>query len=112
MTYTYDLSTAIGQVRLLCRDNVEADAVFTDAEIQAYLTMEGSSVKKAAAQALDDIASSETQILEITSKMGVSSTPAAIAADLRARAKELRRQAEEEDGADFDFAETDWESLP
>lgn len=112
MTYTYDLSTDVGKVRLLARDNVEADAVFTDEDLEAYLEMEGDNVKKAAAQALDDIATSETQLLEITSKMGVSSSPASIANDLRNRAAELRRQAAEAEEIEFDFAEGAWESLP
>ena len=48
MAYTYDLTTEIGQVRLLIGDNdivPVTDAHFTDEEIQAMLTMAGSVYK-------------------------------------------------------------------
>ena len=57
-TFTYDLATEIGQVRLLIFDNdivPESDAVFCDEEIQVFLNLE-SNVRTAAAAALETMA--------------------------------------------------------
>jgi hypothetical protein len=54
-TWTYDLATDIGKVRLLISDTdiiPVTDAQFSDEEIQVFLTMEGS-VNLAAALALE-----------------------------------------------------------
>ena len=53
MTYTYlPTTTDIGKVRLAIGDNTEAIAIFTDEELQVFLTAEGS-VSSAAAAALE-----------------------------------------------------------
>ena len=55
MTWTYDLTTLIGQVRLLIADTdivPVTDAHFSDEEIQVFLTMAGSDTYLAAALAL------------------------------------------------------------
>ena len=55
-TYSYDLATLIGQVRLLIADNdivPITDAHFSDEEIQAFLVMASDSVNIAAAIALE-----------------------------------------------------------
>jgi hypothetical protein len=54
-TWTYDLATDIGKVRLLISDTdivPVTDAQFSDEEIQVFLTMEGS-INLAAALALE-----------------------------------------------------------
>ena len=54
-TWTYDITTEIGQVRLLIGDRdivPTSDAQFNDEEIQAFLTM-GGSVLMGAAKALE-----------------------------------------------------------
>jgi len=59
MTWTYDLATDIGKVRLLISDTdivPVTDAHFSDEEIQVFLTIEGS-VNLAAALALESWAS-------------------------------------------------------
>lgn len=109
MTFTYDLTTDIGKVRLLCRDTATATAVFTDEEIQSFLDMESSVVKLAAAQAMENAASNQSIVIKITSALGFSVNGVAVAQDLRNAAAELRRQVEE-DGS-FDIAETTWEDL-
>lgn len=58
MTVTYNLSTAIGQVRLLIGDKVIADPVFTNEELQVFLTSNGDSINLASAQALEAWAAS------------------------------------------------------
>ena len=50
MTFTYLLSTEIGQVRLKIQDTAEP-ALFTDEELQAFLTNEGTVTGAAAAAA-------------------------------------------------------------
>ena len=52
MSFTCVLTTDIGKVRLKISDKNEADYYFEDAEIQAFLTAEGS-VNLAAAAALE-----------------------------------------------------------
>lgn len=57
MTLTYDLATTVGQIRLIIGDKDLANAVFTDEELTAFFTMEGS-VNLAAAAALEAWAAS------------------------------------------------------
>ena len=53
MTYTYlPATTDVGKVRLAIGDTTEATAIFTDEELQVFLTAEGS-VNMAAAAALE-----------------------------------------------------------
>ena len=55
-TWTYDLATDIGKVRLLIGDTdivPTTDAHFTDEEITAFLTMASNSIYLAAAMALE-----------------------------------------------------------
>jgi hypothetical protein len=59
VAFTYDVTTPRGQVRLLLNDVDAATAVFHDAEIDAFLALEGASVKLAAAQAIDTNATNE-----------------------------------------------------
>ena len=53
MTITYDLVTAVGQVRLKIGDTVLTDVVFTDEEITYFLSANGNDVNLAAAMALE-----------------------------------------------------------
>jgi hypothetical protein len=108
MVFTYDVTTDIGKVRMLCRDTVAAKAILTDEEIAVYLEMEGV-VKLAAAQALEDKATQLTLTYKEETEGDHSISGPRMAADLRLRAAELRRQVEQ-DGS-FDVTETDWESL-
>ena len=62
-TFTYDLTTDVGKVRLLCRDTASATAIFSDEEIQVFLDMEDNVVKLAAAQAMENAASNQSIIL-------------------------------------------------
>lgn len=114
MTYTYVLTTAIGQIRLLSQDTDTTGGdplrrVFTDEELQAYLTMEGDVVKLAAAQACDEKATYLLLVLKDETSGDYTIRASGMAALLQARARELRRQVEE-DGS-FDIAEIDWEEL-
>ncbi len=58
MTVTYDLSTLVGKVRLNINDKDILHPVFTDEEIQYFLTENGNSVNLASATALESWAAS------------------------------------------------------
>ncbi len=56
MTATYDISTVVGQVRLVIGDTdvtPATDAVFTDEELEYFLTKHSNSIPLAAADALE-----------------------------------------------------------
>jgi hypothetical protein len=114
MTYTYVLTTDIGRIRLLCQDTDITGAdplrrVFTDEELQAYLTLESDVVKLAAAQACDEKATYLLLVLKDETSGDYTIRASGMAGLLQARARELRRQVEQ-DGS-FDIAETDWEEI-
>jgi hypothetical protein len=107
VSFTYDLATSIGRVRLLGDDRVQATSALTDDELQAMLDLNDGRERLAAAQALDAKAANRAWLQRITAE-GVASDGAAIAEALRAAAAELRRQ--EGAGVDdpdpgFDIAE-------
>lgn len=104
--FTYDPSTAAGRVRLLATDTDSTNAIFSDDEIAAFLAMENDSVKRAAATALDQIASSEALIQKRIKLLDLQTDGPAVAKALREHAAVLRAQADDEEttGA-FDYAE-------
>jgi hypothetical protein len=109
----------IRRVRLLIADTDPANRLFRADQVTDFLDMEGGSVKLAAAQALDSIAVSEVLISKVIKTQDLSTDGAKVAAELRARAKELRRQVTDSEGDDdggfvivdfFDpFTRTDYE---
>lgn len=108
MVFTFDLTTNRGKVRLLCTDSVAAYEIFSDDSIDAFLSMESSSVKKAAALALETIASSEVLVQKRIRLLDLSTDGPAESAELLKRAKLLRDQADAEEEGDYspiDFAE-------
>jgi hypothetical protein len=111
LTHTYDLTTAIGQVRRLVGklETASATALFTDEEITQELTESGNVIKIAAADLLDEKATYITEKKKSTTIGKYSINGPAMAADLRTHAAELRRQVDE-DGS-FDVAKTDRESV-
>lgn len=111
MTFTYDVTTDIGKARMLIPDRVDADAVFTDEEIAAYLSMNDSNIRRAAADALETIASDEAMTLKVVSTLDLSTNGASTSDAILARAKLLRQQADDADageaGGSLDYAEMD-----
>lgn len=85
----------IDHVRLLTND-IGTTKVFTDTEIQSFLDLEGS-VKRAAAQALDTIASNEALTSKAIRTQDLSTDGPKTAAALREHASRLRVQAEREE---------------
>lgn len=105
-----DYSTAIGQVRLLIPDveqldNLQdplqaAEYIFSDAQIQAFLSLYGSNIKRAAAQAKLVLATSETLINKVIRTTDYTTDGAKLGAELRAQAKALQDEATQDDLAD------------
>jgi hypothetical protein len=105
-----DYSTAIGQVRLLIPDveqlantaNMAADAayLFNDSQVQAFLTLYSSNVKRAAAQAKLVLATSEALINKVIRTADYTTDGAKLGAELRAQAIELKAEADKDDAVD------------
>lgn len=91
MAFTYDVSTDRGKVRLLITDVQEANPLFQDAEIDAFLTL-NTSVRMAAAAALEVIAASEVLVLKKITNLDLETDGPAVARELRELAKQLRAQ--------------------
>ena len=88
----YDPTTPLGQVRMLLNDVDVTSYVFTDAEIGAFLSMEGNSVKLAAAQAIDTNADNLVLASKVLRTQDLSTDGAKEADALRKRAALLRSQ--------------------
>lgn len=104
-----DYSTSVGRVRLLIPDTDEQNALLIDPQIEALLDMEGS-VKYAAAAALEIIASSEVLVSKVIRTQDLQTDGAKVSAELRARAANLRQQADDEagdGGGGFDIVDFD-----
>lgn len=107
MGFTYELGADSGRVRLLVPDNDSANYVFDDDEIDAFLALEGD-VRRAAALALETIASNEALTLKVIRLLDVQTDGRAVSDALLKRAAALRKQADDADmaaGGAFDVAE-------
>lgn len=107
-----DPAEPVGLIRLLVTDTDEAYPLFTDAQLAAFLTAEGDVVKRAAALALETIATSETLVGKKITTQDLSTDGPAVATALMKRAEALRKQADAEagpvddpDGYGFDFVD-------
>lgn len=100
----YDPNTPEGMVRLLLNDVDDTAQVFTDAEITAFLTLEGDNVKRAAAQAIDTNATNEALASKVIRTQDLSTDGAKVAAAMREHAARLRAQADADaEAADAGF---------
>jgi hypothetical protein len=110
MSASYTLSTDVGRVRLLVPDRDLSSPVFQDEEVTALLAIEGG-VQRAAALALETIASDTAATLRYTQTLGLTVDGTKASAELLKRAAQLRAQAAAADevaaGADglIDWAE-------
>ena len=89
----YDPTTDIGKVRLLIGDTDEA--VFTDAEIQAFLDLADDSIPLAAAKALRAMAASQARLEKRLKALDIELDTKGLAKELRELAKELEESEEE-----------------
>ena len=105
--FTYDPTTDVGKIRLIIQDKDEAYAFFSDEELAAYLAM-SDGVRRAAADALDSMASNEAYVQKRIHLLELTTDGPAVATALREHANKLRELADRDDGGDgelFDWAE-------
>ena len=114
MTFTFDPTTDLGRVRLLCTDSIAANEIFSDADITAFMVLEAGNVRRSAALALETIASSEVLVQKRIRLLEISTDGPAESAELLKRAALLREQADDieagESGA-IDFAEMNYDDF-
>jgi len=94
-SYNPESGAAKDVVRLLIGDTDQDDPnnqIFEDEELDQFLAMEDNAVKLASAQALDTMASLEAMIQKKIRILDLTTDGPAVAAELRARAMELRNQ--------------------
>jgi len=98
-----------GDVRLLIADTSTANRIFSTRQIARFLALNSDNVRRAAAQALDVLASNEALVSKVIRTQDLSTDGAKVAEALRKQAAELRRQADAGEGDDeasgFEIAE-------
>jgi hypothetical protein len=108
-TYNASLSTDRDKVRLLATDVDVANPIFTDAEMDAFMSLEDSNIKRSAALALETIARNQVLVLKVIRLLEIQTDGASVARELRMQADKLREQADRDeaasDGGAFDWAE-------
>lgn len=82
----------IGQARSLTADLDPENRLFDDAQVQAYLDLNGGVVRLAAADMLDAVAVSEVLTSKVIRTQDLTTDGAKVSAELRARARDLRAQ--------------------
>lgn len=92
----------IAAVRLLINDPAGdqyagTTSVFTDTEITGFLTLEQGNLKRAAAQALDVIASNEVMVAKVITDRQLTTNGDRVAKAIRDHANQLRSQADADD---------------
>lgn len=99
-----DYTTAIGQVRLLIPDTEKlgdpASYIFSDAQVQAFVSLYLNNVKRAAAQAKLVLATSETLIGKVIKTADYATDGAKLGAELRAQAAALQAEADRDEAED------------
>jgi len=98
-----DYTTPVGQVRLLIADVEEGNFLLADDQITGYLAIESGRVKRAAARALDAIATSEVLVSKKIRTLDLQTDGPAVAAELRAQARQLREE-DDQDGDEGPWA--------
>jgi hypothetical protein len=108
MAFTYVLTENVGRLRALIPDSNSSSYIFEDDELDLFYTLEGSSLKRATALALETIASNEVMVLKVIDLLDLSTDGAKVSDALLKRAALLRAQANDDDVASdgaFDIAE-------
>ena len=114
--------TNVGRVRLLIPDIEERSDprdlrlppsyLFTDEQIQAFLDINNGNVKRAAADAVRVIATTQSLLLKVLSTDDKSTDGAKLGAELRAQAKRLTDEADADDKRDISFDIAPWTPQP
>ena len=84
-------------VRLLTGDKVSDEYVFTDDEMESFLELNSGNVYRAAADALDAIASNAAYTLKVLTILDITTNGQATADAIRASAAALRSKADADD---------------
>ena len=92
------VSDAQELVRLLIADTDPANRFFSTKQVGLFLSMNGDSTRRAAAQALDVWAANEAMVSKKIRTQDLSTDGPAVAESLRKAAAELRRQADQGEG--------------
>lgn len=106
MTSSSDELDPVASIRLLINDpavdpyNSTSTSLFTDAEITRFLTLERGNVKRAAAQALDVIASNEVLVAKVITDHQITTNGDRVAKAIRDHANQLRAEADRDDAED------------
>jgi hypothetical protein len=105
-----DYATAIGQVRLLIPDTEQlldpsgtydhGEYIFSDPQIQAFLSLYSNNVKRSAAQAKLVLATSEALINKVIRTADYNTDGAKLGAELREQSKQLQAEADKDDLVD------------
>ncbi len=105
MAFTYNLTTEAGKVRLLITDTDSTNPIFEDREIDVFLSFTASDgtndINLASAVALETIAASEALVQKKIKLLDLTTDGPAVATSLRAAAKILREQSENESYIDW-----------
>jgi hypothetical protein len=101
-----DYSTPTGQVRLLIPDVEQLEDyqtptnpisyIFSDAQLQAFISLYSGNIKLAAAQAKSVLATSEALINKVIKTSDYMTDGAKLGAELRAQAKALQEEAQQD----------------
>ena len=99
-----DALDPVRQVRLLTGDLDEDNQCFPDSDLRDFLDLNDGNVRRASADVLDAIATSETLVSKVIRTQDLQTDGAKVADSLRKRAAQLRAQADHEDadGDDWD----------
>ena len=97
MSFTYDLSSSIGRIRLRISDTSSDNYIFNDEELAVFFDDEGSNVKRACAAALEAIAVNEALVQKVIKNLQLSTDGAKLADSLLKQAANYRAQADSED---------------
>lgn len=84
-------------VRLLTGDKVSDEYIFTDDEMESFLELNSGNVYRAAADALDAIASNAAYTLKVLTILDITTNGQATADAIRASAAALRSKADADD---------------
>lgn len=95
MTFTYDPLTTIGKVRMVIPDRTESDAFWIDEEIESLIIENDNNWRRAAANALEIMASDAAIVDRVIRVQNLSTDGAAVSRALLQRAALLRQQAEQ-----------------
>ena len=105
MAFTYDLTTEAGKVRLLITDTDHDNEIFSDSEINVFLSLtavdSSNDINLASAVALETMAASEAIVQKKIKLLDLTTDGQAVATSLRASAKILRDQSENESYIDW-----------